>query len=64
MREYRKRVQTGEDSANFCFGSWFLTFDRPFPKRLYDVGVGAEVEPGNSHTFPCCLDSVLTLKDF
>ena len=35
MREYRKWVQTGEDSVNFCSWSWFLTSDRLFPKRLY-----------------------------
>jgi len=35
MREYRKVVQTGEDSVNFYRCSWFLTFDRPFLKRLY-----------------------------
>ena len=35
MREYRKVVQTGEDSVNFCSRSWFLTFYHPFPKRLY-----------------------------
>ena len=34
MRENRKVVQTGEDSVNFYRCSWFLTFDRPFLKRL------------------------------
>src|SRR6266567_7880460 len=36
MRENRKVVQTGEDSVNFYRCSWFLTFDRPFLKRLYN----------------------------
>ena len=35
MREYRKVVQTGEDSVKFYLCSWFLTFDSPFFKRLY-----------------------------
>ena len=30
MREYRKVVQTGEDSVNFYRCSWILTFDSPF----------------------------------
>src|SRR6266702_2221123 len=37
MRENRKVVQTGEDSVNFYRCSWFLTFDRPFLKRLYNT---------------------------
>ena len=39
MRENRKVVQTGEDSVNFYCCSWFLTFDRPFLKRLYKLPV-------------------------
>ena len=34
IRENRKVVQTGKDSVNFYCCSWFLTFDRPFLKRL------------------------------
>ena len=34
MREDRKVVKTGEDLVNFYCCLWFLTFDRPFLKRL------------------------------
>ena len=34
MRKDRKVVKTGEDSVNFYRCLWFLTFDRPFLKRL------------------------------
>lgn len=42
---------------------WWLIANWAFWGGSYDVEVGAEVEPGNSHTFPCCLDSVLILED-